>query len=146
IAKPLATDQRGFSRINGGAVDIGAFELQQSLVVTTLQDNEMDDAPNGTSLRGAIELANTKSTPQTITFAPGLTGTITLALGELQIAKSMTINGPGANLLSISGNNASRVFEIDNTPSSTSDVTISGLSIIKGKALNGGGILNLGSL
>jgi hypothetical protein len=144
------TDQRGFPRISGGKVDIGAFELQQSFVVTTLQDNEIDDAGMGTSLRGAIELANTKSTPQTITFAPGLRGTITLTLGELQITNSMTIDGPGADQLSISGNNASRVLEVSN---GSADVTIHGLSIINGGLFinaipddAGAGILNYANL
>jgi hypothetical protein len=153
VAQPLATDQRGSPRVNGASVDIGAFEAQPSLVVTTLQDNYATEAGvGGTSLRGAIDYASSKSTAQTITFAPGLTGTITLTLGELQIASSMTIDGPGANLLSVSGNNVNRVFEID-----SGSVTISGLGIINGNAnypvssasLNadyGGGIFNSGSL
>ena len=58
----------------------------------------------------------------------------------------MTITGPGANLLTISGNNASRVFDI------AAGVSISGLTISGGLAPNssnngwGGGIYNGGSL
>jgi uncharacterized repeat protein (TIGR01451 family) len=142
IAQPLTTDQRGSPRVNGTSVDIGAFEAQPSLVVTTLQDNIATEAGvGGTSLRGAIDYASSKSTPQTITFAPGLMGTITLTMGELQIANSMTIDGPGANKVSISGNNVNRVFEID-----SGSVTIGGLSIVNGNADTGGGISNSGSL
>ncbi len=135
-------------------MDIGAFELHQSFVVTTLQDKDDGSTDPGVdhgavSLRDLIAQANASSTPQTITFAPGLTGTITLTLGELQITNSMTIDGPGANLLSISGNNASRVFEIDSTPSGLTNCTISGLTIMNGSngsARFGGGINNRGNL
>lgn len=79
-----------------------------------------------------------------ITFAPGLTSggpvTITLTTGELQIDKHLTISGPGANLLSVSGNNSSRIFSVQ-----AGNVTISGLSIINGQVplgQGGGGILN----
>ena len=80
--------------------------------------------------------------PTPSTFANGLHGTITLTSGELLITDSVTINGPGANQLSVSGNNASRVFEI----AAGLNVTISGLTITDGYAPDqGGGILNDGS-
>ena len=54
----------------------------------------------------------------------------------------MAISGPGANKLAISGAGVSRVFELTAGP----DVSISGLTITKGSALDqGGGILNQGS-
>ena len=53
----------------------------------------------------------------------------------------MTINGPGANKLSVSGNDASRVFDI----SGSASVTIAGLTITEGRATSGGGILLEGS-
>lgn len=76
------------------------------------------------SLRQAISDADAGSM---ITFQPGLTGTITLA-SELFIDKDMTIQGPGANLLTISGNNAVRVFNIK-----MGNVTLSGLKIANGR-------------
>src|SRR5262245_54361620 len=46
-----------------------------------------------------------------IVFAPSLDGqTITLTSDELAITKSLHIEGPGASLLTISGNDANRVF------------------------------------
>src|SRR5262249_19808138 len=80
-------------------------------------------------------------------------GTIKLTSGELLITDSVTINGPGANKLSVSGNNASRIFDI----TTGLDVAINGLTITHGFALGplfpvpggmavfGGGILNQGS-
>jgi hypothetical protein len=73
--------------------------------------------------------------------------TITLVEGELLVSQSMSITGPGANQLAISGNNASRVIEI---AAGTID-TISGLTIENGATeresiLPGSGILNDGTL
>ena len=77
----------------------------------------------------------------TILFDSSLNGqTITLTSGELLITKSLTIDGPGANLLTISGDNAARVFNI------TSTVTISGVTITDGTADAGGGIFSSGNV
>src|SRR5947209_3253223 len=62
----------------------------------------------------------------TITF--DVTGTIALTGGELTIDKDLTINGPGANQLTVSGNNLSRVFNING-----GSVDISGLTISNGQ-------------
>src|SRR5205823_1425627 len=61
----------------------------------------------------------------TVTF--DVAGTITLTGGELTIDKDLTINGPGANQLTVSGNNLSRVFNING-----GSVRISGLTISNG--------------
>ncbi len=54
----------------------------------------------------------------------------------------MTINGPGANQVSVSGNDSNRVFEVD----TGLNVTINGLTITDGYAPDeAGGILNDGS-
>jgi predicted outer membrane repeat protein len=107
--------------------------------------NTADDGSAG-SLRAEIAAAQPGDT---ITFAPGLDGqTITLTGGELDITKSLTIQGPSDGQLTISGNHASRVFEVDG---STTNVTLSGLTITQGDGLGGtlsgpgGGILNNGS-
>ena len=82
----------------------------------------------------------------TITFnmTPGnVTSPITLTSGELSIDKNLTIQGPGANLLTISGNNASRIFNIQ----AGMTAGISGLTISNGNsASDGGGIVNPGTL
>ena len=62
------------------------------------------------SLRAIIDCAPSGST---ITFAPGMTGqTIVLLTGEITISKNLTIIGPGANDLTLSGNNSTRVFHV----------------------------------
>jgi hypothetical protein len=82
-------------------------------------------------------------------MTPGnVTSPITLTSGQLLINKSLTITGPGAGLLAVSGNNANRVFNVD-----PGTVTISGLTITQGladastvPANFGGGFFNKGNL
>jgi hypothetical protein len=128
----IATDQRGISRPQGTACDIGAFELASNTITVT----NTNDSGAG-SLRNAIAAANPGDI---ITFS--VTGTITLTSGTLTIGKNLTISGPGASNLAISGNNLFQVFFI----SSTATVTISGLTIENGNNPNGGGIWNQGTL
>jgi predicted outer membrane repeat protein len=105
--------------------------------VTTLADTS---APG--SLRSCVTAANATS-GETINFASSLNGgTITLIAGPLSISASMTIAGPGPNLLTISGSNATEIFNI-----TSGTVTISGLTIANGNSTGiGGGIVNSGTL
>jgi len=104
-----------------------------------------DPGPGGTlSLRQAITTANA-SADNVIEFAPALIGsTITLAGGQIAIQKAMTITGPGADLLTISGANASRIFYIRPVPDDIvpdhTYVTISGVTLTQGFAISGGAI------
>lgn len=71
----------------------------------------------------------------TITFASAVTGTITLTTGQIVINKPLTIVGPGPAQLTVSGNNASRIFAInDSNPALDSPVTLSGLRLTAGNA------------
>jgi hypothetical protein len=115
------------------------------LVPSTLTVTNNLDSGAG-SLRADIAAAHNGDT---IVFAPSLDGqTITLTSGELLIRKNLIIAGPGAGELTVSGNNASRVFEV----AKLRQVTLSGLTISKGVASGpqpgdlGGGILNHGTL
>ena len=85
------------------------------------------------SLRQAIQNANAIGGNPTVVFADGVTGTIGLTSGQLEITNTMTVQGPGADVLNVSGLLASRVFGING------DVTLSGLTIRDGKTTNGGG-------
>ena len=88
------------------------------------------------SLRQAIANANATAGADVITFQDGLTGTITLLSGQLGISDSVDIQGPGAAVLTVSGNNLGRVFYLDQ-PNALIDVTISGLTITGGIATSG---------
>jgi hypothetical protein len=108
--------------------------LPSTLTVT----NNADRGPG--SLRADIAAANSGDK---IVFAPSLNGqTITLTSGELAISKNLTIQGPGASHLTISGDHLSRVFQVYGAQ----PVVLSGLTISNGVSHPGGGIINGGTL
>ena len=79
--------------------------------------------------------------------------TITLTGGPLSITKPVTINGPAAANLTVSGNKVGRVFivGVDYSQNLSLIVAISGLTISGGSAVAtgknyGGGLLNFGTL
>lgn len=110
--------------------------LPTQAAITITVTSTADSGPG--SLRDAIATA---SPGDNINFS--VTGTIALTTGTLTIAKSVTISGPGASNLAISGNNAFQVFKVN----SGAIVTISGLTIENGSASGGGaGIFNSGTL
>ena len=108
-----------------------------NFIVTTLNDSGLG------SLRQAILDANANPGADTIIFQAGLTGTITLTTGQLPIiTENLTINGPGVAVVTVSGNHASGVLEIN----SGVTVTISDLAIGNGFVFLGGSILNNGGI
>src|SRR5262249_14909194 len=118
-------------------------QLEDRMVLTTFNVlNPADSGPG--SLRQAIVDANTHTGAHVINFAPGLQGTITLTSGELDITDDLTINGPGANVLTVSGDKTYRIFEVE----SHETVSISGLTIANGNAGtgDGGGLENFGTV
>ncbi len=135
--------------------------LLATLTVTSLADdvNSADDATVFT-LREAINAANASVADDTIQFASAFTaGGIPVAiqmtgatfqLNAVSTAGITTINGPGADLLSISGNgtNNGRLFFVNVNAS----VVIRGLTMRNGRAfdnvnaLSGGAVSNDGAL
>jgi hypothetical protein len=96
------------------------------------------------SLRQAIDAANNNTNPteiDDITFNSGITGTITVG-SELLVSQPVYINGPGANALTISGDDASRIFNIDMAGPNTLPVGIYRLTLTHGSAPSGGAILD----
>jgi len=111
-----------------------------TFTVNNTGDADDGDANNGiTTLPEAINLANAAAGDDTIAFAGVFKDTIpdviTLTSGQLTITDDLTILGTGASLLTVSGKNASRVFEISGIGR---DVSIDGLAIANG---NDNGIL-----
>ena len=114
-------DQRGGARPVGSAPDIGAYESNPSACATVVS-NTNDSGPG--SLRCAIDSA---FTGDTITFAPNVGPQINLTSGELLILKDLTIQGPGAKALTVSGSSLSRVFRVR-----AQQLTMTGLTIANG--------------
>jgi co-chaperonin GroES (HSP10) len=150
-AHNLASPSSNFSfQVQGATSSSGAglgSAATATITVTCGADNivtNTNDSGAG-SLRNAI---NTACPGDTITFAASLTSggpaIITLTSAELVIDKNLTITGTSSSLLTISGNSASRVFNIQ-----SGTVIISGLTIASGKVTggnSGGGLLNRGAL
>jgi CSLREA domain-containing protein len=107
------------------------------LVVNTTDDTDDSECVTTCSLREAIALIPNGGL---ITFAPSVTGTILLdsSLGELIIAKATHIHGPGAGLLTISGGNGLRIFNI----SSLIGFNIRDVTLVNGTSTGAGGAIN----
>jgi CSLREA domain-containing protein len=120
-------------------VDIGAYESQfiptgTMFTVTNLNDTPPNGCtPADCTLREAILDANASAVPDTINFTPGLNGTIPLtpAFGQLEITTDIGIDGPGARVISVSGEDANRVFLVAGVGATA---TIEGLTITNGNA------------
>ena len=124
------------------------------LLVSTLEDeNDGDFGAGDLSLREAIAIADEGAT---INFDSNLSGgTISLTLGELAIDKDLSIQGLGANNLTVDGSFVggefpdfiiTRVFNIDDGDANTvKNVSIEDITITGGGqnlSGSGGGILN----
>ncbi|MEZ5427001.1 MAG: choice-of-anchor Q domain-containing protein [Pyrinomonadaceae bacterium] len=133
-ASGYTTDQRGVSRVFGTSADIGAVEMRPIIVFSN------SNSGSGT-LRDAINTANFDPDLSDILFSDSL-GTI-LVLSQLpNITSSVTLNGYGANNLTVQRSDASGAFRVFNFPNSGLNVAISGMTITGGNAGsgNGGGI------
>ena len=156
-------DQRGvpFGRVFNGRIDIGAFEYQEAsdlnlLVDTLVDENDGNYGRGDLSLREAIALSNTWPSVDTIHFDAALTtsgpATILLTQGELKITDSLTIDGPGAGLLTVDASGSdptpnlfngdgARIFNIDDGTTSVMNVSIEGLTLTGGQSRGGGGAI-----
>ncbi len=134
---PAAKKRGGARRPVRSRTGLRFETLEDRNLLSTLSVLNLNDSGVG-SLRRAILDANANPGADTIQFAKGLHGTIGLTSGELSITGDLSIVGPGQNKLTVSGNNASRVFEI-----AAATVTITDLTIANGAAVggDGGGIL-----
>jgi parallel beta-helix repeat protein len=154
--KAITADQRG-DPLDAPYPDIGAFQSQMGSGVvnppaTFTVTSTADDGSTGT-LRWAVAQANAARSASTIDFHLASTpATITLSQGQLELsnpAYSIAIDGPGSSLLSVSGNQASRVFEVaPMVTASFSDLMITGgrPSDIPSQLDDGGGLNNQGAV
>jgi hypothetical protein len=126
--------------------------MEDRAVPAAFTVNSLSDAGVGTGTTGDLRYCITQANDEvnfpgldTITFA--VNGTITLGGTELFISAPLTINGPGADKLTVSGNNLSRVFAADDGGVTSIAVTFTGMTITEGLAAgtvtpagSGGGI------
>lgn len=138
---------------------VGLALSASTLQAATITVNDLTDAVGGSTctLRNAIYSANLETAQggciagtaggNTIEFAAGLSGIIQLDAAatdlhddaSLRIGSELTISGPGPDLLTIRGDNASPVIYAKYNAES---VVISGVTITNGNAPRGGGIFS----
>jgi hypothetical protein len=109
--------------------------------VDTLDDGAENASDCTTPVAGSCSLRDAIDSVldgDTIVFAAGLTGTITLdaAQGQLKVNNEVLIQGPGADLLTINAGGNSRVFYLCAGPT----MELSGLTITGGSDSKGGGL------
>src|SRR5262249_16261039 len=122
-----AHTRRGAKRTRPHRFVLRLEALEDRTVPSTLTVTSAADSGAG-SLRAAIVAAQSGAQ---IAFDHHPRGqTITLTSGELAITKSLDIEGLGADRLTVSGNHASRVFDV----SANTTVTIAGMTITDGLA------------
>jgi hypothetical protein len=120
-SRPLLRPSIGFLLLLLALTALLPVARAATYTVTNLNDS----GPG--SLRQAVADANASAGADTITFQSGLSGTITLTSGEIAITEALTINGPGAGTLAVSGNHASRIFAV-----SGGNLTLAGLALVNG--------------
>lgn len=123
------------------------FCLAQGVFSATFTVTKTSDSNDGTcnadcSFREAILAANNTAGDDIVAFDGTVFGsaqTVELSLGEIVITGTngtLTINGTGANMLTIDGNNSGRILSINNATAFINDMTFTGG--------NGVGALNTG--
>ncbi len=118
--------------------------LEDRITPNTYTVDNLSDSGAG-SLRQALLDSNANGGANAIVFSGAATsGTITLASALPNITDNVTITGPGANALTVNGNNAFQIFVVN----TGATVSISGLSISNGETTSayGSGIENFGTL
>jgi hypothetical protein len=105
----------------------------RALLSTWTVSSDADSGPGSLRARVAVAVVG-----DTIVFDKALKGhTIKLTSGAIEVTQDLTIQGPGAGLLAISGNGASRIFEFGGDGTT---FAVSGLTLENGSALYGAGI------
>jgi CSLREA domain-containing protein len=148
-ANVLARRGRLLAGATLGATALLASSAQAATytVTTTADSNDGSCAVALCSLRDAINAANSDGTADTITFASGVTGQINLT-GALPITtdKGLTITGPGASSLTVSGQGNSQIFDITSSGGGGPGVgpanAISGLKLTDGSTSDAGGAVS----
>ena len=122
---------------------LSVFGATRARAATFTVTNTNDQGPG--SLRQAILDANTNSQPDTVNFDPAVFSTpqtITLTSGMLMMERDAPLNttpmplsiiGPGADLLTISGNDQSRIVSIE----WQAQVIMSGIKFTHGNGVGG---------
>lgn len=111
---------------------------------TTFTVTNCNDSGTGSLRLAVASAASGDSVNFSSSLSPCTADTVTLTSGPIEIAQNLTITGPGAGTLAVSGGGTSTVFLVD----SAVTAGISGLTIEDGSnsSGSGGGVLDNGIL
>ncbi len=125
--------------IQATALVVGLVALSYSPVLAATQTVTTTNDSGAGSLRDAI--ANAAS-GDSIVFAPSLSGQTIALSSRIEITLNLTITG--GQVITLSGNDTTPIFDIDNGAT----VTLDGLTFVNGynATLHGGAIVNSGNL
>jgi len=136
-----------YSLITGASVTAGALlGIASPALADSFYVSRGGDMGDGTcdatcTLRDAVDDANANSNFSNIFFESNLSGAIiTLTAGDLPILYPAGVYGPGPDQLTISGNDADRIFTVN--PPLYENVSIYSLTLTDGAAVKGGAIYN----
>ncbi len=144
--------RRPIRRNDVGRTRLGFETFEERVVPAAFSVTNTNDAGAGSLRQAILDLnstgtAGSSSTANTITFAGNVFRTINVPCGSVLVAKSVTIDGPGAALVTVNNTVAgNRVFTVDDAdPLNQIGVEINGLKITGGKsAATGGGVFSNG--
>jgi hypothetical protein len=159
----LTTDERGagYPRVVNGTVDIGAYEAGTVSVFTVdlTSDTGASTSQSAGDLLYCVSQANVDANPSGVkiefdhtVFTTAAPETIALSSGALDLTNtstSISIVGPGANLVTITGSSTDGAVEVaGGVTASISGLTISGgtAAPVDGASGDGGAIDNFGTL
>jgi hypothetical protein len=101
------------------------------LVTSLAGDNDGLCGVDDCTLADAVHAANENPDASIISFAPGLSGTITNSRAAgMPLRSEITIAGPGARLLTVSGGNTARLFNVN----TSGFVSLRRLTLAQGRA------------
>ena len=162
LSLPFRRGRRRHARRRPSVASVRSEFLERRTLLTTFTVNSTVDAADpvvgngiaadadgGTTLRAAIQEANASAAPDIILLPAGTytltrsgTGEDSAFLGDLDLTGNLTIIGAGAENTIIDGGDLDRVFQVF----SGATVTIVGVTIQNGTAVNAAGIMNAGNL
>ncbi|MGQ0501927.1 MAG: choice-of-anchor Q domain-containing protein, partial [Panacagrimonas sp.] len=142
------------TRTGAGALLLAGLGLSTAAQASTFTVTNLNDDDNCSvgycTLRGAVNNANL-NLGDDVVDATGIAGTITLNGTEIEVTDNVTIVGPGAQVLAVSGNDRSRIFNVAASGTlSLADLTLTGGRAPDGSygasGQSGGAILSAGTL
>jgi hypothetical protein len=123
---------------------VGVAAFSGAVVTAQVAAAATDTVTNcGDSGAGSLpDVVQNAASGDTVTFALSPSCNLITLSSSVDIDTDLTITGPGANVLAVSGGTTTGVFQV----AAGVSTTIAGLTIENGSSTNGGGILNGGTL